>query len=58
MKITFEDKSSIECYKSASPGKIIIAITAKDQANPLKKICNSCEITVEEFKKLSDEVLA
>jgi len=57
MKIIFDDKSSVECYKSNTPGKIIIAITAKDQANPLKKICNSCEIAVEEFKKLSDEVL-
>lgn len=58
MKITFEDKSSIECYKSNSPGKVVIAITAKDHINPLKKICNSCELTVEEFKQLSDEVLA
>jgi len=56
MKITFEDNSSIECYKSNAPGKIIIAITARDHENSLKTICNSCEITEEEFKNLITEI--
>ncbi len=56
MKITFEDKSYIECMKSANPGKIIITISAKDHADPLKKITNAVEITTEEFKKLISEI--
>ncbi len=56
MKITFEDKSYIECTKSANPGMIIITISAKDHVDPLKKITNAVEITVEEFKKLISEV--
>lgn len=56
MKITFEDKSYIECMKSANPGKIIITISAKDHADPLKKITNAVEITAEEFKKLISEI--
>lgn len=52
MKIEFEDKSYIECRKSDSPGKIIIAISAKDHENPLKKITNAVELTAEEFKML------
>lgn len=55
MKINFEDKSSIECYKSDN-GNIIITIQAKDYENPLKKIINSCEITIEEFTKLISDV--
>jgi nitrate reductase NapAB chaperone NapD len=57
MKITFNDKSSIECYKSDEPGKIVIAITARDHENPLKKITNSCEMTVDEFKLLVGGIL-
>jgi hypothetical protein len=52
MKIEFEDKSYIDCQKSSNPGKIIIVISAKDHENPLKKITNAVEITVEEFKRL------
>lgn len=52
MKITFDDKSYIECIKSANPGKIIITISAKDRNDPLKSITNAVEITTEEFKKL------
>lgn len=57
MKITFEDKSYIECLKSDNPGKIIVTISAKDHSDPLKKITNAVEITVEEFKKLISDVL-
>ena len=56
MKITFEDKSYIECIKSDNPGKIIITISAKDHTDQLKKITNAVEITVEEFKKLISDV--
>lgn len=57
MKITFADKSYVECRKSDSPGKIIVAISAKDHENPLKKITNAVELTAEEFKKLISEAL-
>ena len=57
MKITFEDKSYIECVRSDNPGKVIITISAKDHTDPLKKITNAVEITNEEFKKLISDVL-
>jgi hypothetical protein len=56
MKITFEDKSYIDCQKSNEPGKIIFVISAKDGADPLKKITNAVELTAEEFKKLISDV--
>ncbi len=56
MKIEFEDKSYIECRKSDTPGKIIVAISAKDHENPLKKITNAVELTADEFKRLISEV--
>jgi len=52
MKITFNDKSFIECIKSNDPGKVIFTISAKDGNNALKQITNSVEITLEEFKQL------
>lgn len=56
MKIQFEDKSYIECRKSDTPGKIIVMISAKDHQNPLMKITNAVELTVEEFKRLISDV--
>lgn len=56
MKITFEDKSFVECTKSANPGKVVITISAKDHTDPLKKITNAVEITTDEFKKLISDV--
>jgi nitrate reductase NapAB chaperone NapD len=56
MKIQFDDKSFIECKKSDNPGKIVITISAKDHTDPLRKITNAVEITVEEFKKLISDV--
>lgn len=56
MKITFADKSYVECKKSTNPGKIVITISAKDHENPLKRIVNAVEITAEEFKKLISDV--
>lgn len=55
MKISFDDKSSIEFRKSDS-GNIVIIISAKDSSNPLKKITNAVEITTDEFKKLSSDI--
>lgn len=55
MKIIFDDKSSIECRKSDN-GNITLIIQAKDYENPLKKITNAVEITLEEFKKLISDV--
>lgn len=56
MKIQFEDKSYIECRKSDNPGTIVIIISAKDHQNPLKKITNAVELTIEEFKQLISDV--
>lgn len=56
MKITFADKSYIECRKSDNPGKILFTISAKD-TDPLKKITNAVEITAEEFKQLISDVI-
>ena len=56
MKITFEDKSYIDCRKSDNPGKIVIVISAKDHENPLKKITNAVEISTAEFKQLISDV--
>lgn len=56
MKISFDDKSYIECRKSDNPGKIIIIISAKDQNNAQKKITNAVEISKEEFQKLISDI--
>lgn len=56
MKITFDDKSYIECRKSDNPDKIIIIISATDHDNPLKKITNAVEISTAEFKRLISDV--
>jgi len=56
MKIEFEDKSYLEITKSDNPGKIVVVISAKDYDNPLKRIVNAVEVTVEQFKKLVTEV--
>lgn len=58
MRITFEDKSYVECYKSNEPGKIVLVISAKDSSDSLKKITNAVEVTAEEFKKLISDVQA
>lgn len=57
MKITFEDKSYIDCQKSKEPGKIYVIISAKDATDPLKKITNAVELTKEEFQKLISDIL-
>lgn len=55
MKIQFNDKSYIECTKNEA-GNIAFIIQAKDQINPLKKITNAVELTVEQFKLLISEI--
>ena len=57
MRITFDDKSYIECQKSKEPGKIYVVISAKDAVDPLKNITNAVELTTEEFKKLISDML-
>lgn len=56
MKIQFEDKSFIDCHKADDSNKIIIVISAKDYQNPLKRIDNIVELTLEEFKKLISDI--
>lgn len=55
MKIQFDDKSYIDCRKSEDD-KIVIIVSAKDYDNPLKKITNSVELSIEDFKKLISDV--
>lgn len=56
MKIQFDDKSYIECKKSETDGKIVFIVSAKDYDNPLKKITNSVELSIAEFKQLISEI--
>lgn len=56
MKITFTDNSYVDCYKSTTSDKIIIAIQAKDYDNPKKKITNAIELTSEQFKQLISNI--
>lgn len=55
MRIEFDGKGYIECNKTDT-GKIALTISAKDQTNSRKKITNTVELTIEEFKKLISEV--
>jgi len=54
MKITFDDKSYVDCQKSGD--KIILIISAKDGNDPLKKIINAVELSQDEFEKLISEI--
>jgi len=54
MKISFSDKSYIECKKNN--GKILVIIAAKDPNNSLKNIINCVELETEEFKKLIGDI--
>ena len=56
MRITFDDKSYVECRKSDTPDKILLIISAADGTNKNKKITNAVEITKEEFNKLIGDV--
>lgn len=54
MKIEFEDKSYLEIKKNDD--KVVVVIQAKDHQNSLKKITNSVEIGLEDFKKIIVEI--
>lgn len=56
MRISFKDKSYIECRKSDTPGKVLLIISAKDHINPLNKITNAVELTVDQLKGLISDV--
>jgi hypothetical protein len=56
MKIEFDDRSYLEISKGVEPEKVYITIQAKDHLNSLKKITNSVEISLEDFKKIYSEV--
>jgi hypothetical protein len=56
MRISFEDKSYIECRKSDTPGKVLIIISAKDHVNPLNKITNTVELSADQLKGLLSDV--
>lgn len=56
MKIEFDDKSYIECKKSDTHNKVIIVISAKDINNKLKRVTNSVEIDLEQFKALYSSI--
>ena len=56
MKIEFDDKSFVEIKMSDIPGKILIMIQAKDYSNPLKKITNAVDLSMDEFKKLIGDI--
>jgi len=55
MKIEFNDKSYLE-FKKTENNKVVITVSAKDYENPLKKINNTVEITLEEFKQLISDI--
>lgn len=56
MKIQFTDGSFVECKKSENSDKIVVIISAKDYQNPLKRIDNAVELTLDEFKNLVSEI--
>jgi hypothetical protein len=56
MKIIFDDQSYCQCELSGNPGKVIITIGAKSADDPLKKIVNSVEISLEQLKELISDI--
>ena len=56
MKIDFNDKSFIEISKT-NDNKIIVHISARDGFDPLKRVNNSVELTVEQFQQLINGVV-
>ena len=55
MKIIFEDKTWIDCVKS-DKGTIFITVAAPHETDPLKKVINAAELTMEQFKKLISDI--
>lgn len=56
MKIKFEDGGHIDITKSGD--NVIIIIQAKDGAHNLKTITNACELTIQQFKDLCQDIYA
>lgn len=56
MKVSFKDGSYIDCQKSIAGDKVIIILSAKDNENPLKRVNNACELTIDEFKQLISDM--
>jgi len=55
MRIDFEDGSHIE-IRLNGPGKVAVILGAKDRENPLKYVTNACEVTVQEFSDLVNDI--
>ena len=55
LKIIFEDKTWIDCVKS-DKGTIFITVAAPHETDPLKKVINAAELTMEQFKKLISDI--
>jgi hypothetical protein len=55
MKISFESGEYIELVKSN--GVVILAIASKHPTKPKSLLINSAEITLEQFKQLSLNIL-
>jgi len=55
MRIDFKDGSHIE-IRLNGPGKVAVILGAKDQDNPLKYVTNACELTLQEFSDLINDV--
>jgi len=57
-KQIFEDGSYIEVQKTPTDAtKIDIIVSAKDQTNPLKRVVNIVEMSIDQFRELVKEVL-
>ena len=56
MKITFDDKSSIEIRHADKPDHLLVIISAADATNKNKRVTNACELTLEEFSKLISDI--
>jgi hypothetical protein len=57
MRIEFQDSSYVEIDHALAPGKIILAISAKNPANPLITIVNSVELDYKQLQSLFGSVL-
>jgi hypothetical protein len=57
VKITFADRSYLEISKSLNPGKYMVSIAAKHPSEKNSTIVNSVEVSVEDLKKLLEEIV-
>lgn len=54
MKIQFDDGSYVDCKLDTD--KVILIISARDYDNPRKKINNTVELSLAEFKQLISDI--